>query len=120
MEYYLLLMIGLGLYSYPSSIVPVNALRELLDHVVKNVPSEFFFLGITTLGYDWTLPYVPGATGATAIANNTAIQIAAENNIPYNLVKLHNHLLSIIWILMGFFTWYGLMMREVLTHELSW
>lgn len=69
-------------YSYPSSIVPVNALRELLDHVVKNVPSEFFFLGITTLGYDWTLPYVPGATGATAIANNTAIQIAAENNIP--------------------------------------
>ena len=69
-------------YSYPSSIVPVNALRELLDHVVKNVPSEFIFLGITTLGYDWTLPYVPGATGATAIANNTAIQIAAENNIP--------------------------------------
>ncbi|WP_024348140.1 LysM peptidoglycan-binding domain-containing protein [Lacrimispora indolis] len=69
-------------YSYPSSLFPVNVLRELLDHVVNNVPPEFIFLGITTLGYDWTLPYVPGATEAIAIANNNAIQIAAENNIP--------------------------------------
>ncbi len=69
-------------YSYPSSIFPVNVLKELLDYVVSIIPSEIFFLGITTLGYDWTLPYVPGATGATAIANNNAIQIAADNNIP--------------------------------------
>jgi len=69
-------------YSYPSSIFPVNVLRELLDYVVSIVPSDFLFLGITTLGYDWTLPYVPGATDAIAIANNNAIQIAAENNIP--------------------------------------
>ena len=68
-------------YSYPSSLYPVNILRELLYYVVSIIPPEFLFLGITTLGYDWTLPYVPGATGATAIANNDAIQIAAENNI---------------------------------------
>jgi spore germination protein len=69
-------------YSYPSSIFPVNVLRELLDYVVSIMPPEIFILGITTLGYDWPLPYVPGATGATAIANNNAIQIAADNNIP--------------------------------------
>ncbi|MSS11728.1 LysM peptidoglycan-binding domain-containing protein [Clostridium sp. WB02_MRS01] len=69
-------------YSYPSSLFPVNVLRELLDYVVNVIPPEFLFLGITTLGYDWTLPYVPGATEAIAIANNNAIQIAAENNIP--------------------------------------
>jgi spore germination protein len=69
-------------YSYPSSIFPVNVLRELLYYVVSIIPPEFLFLGITTLGYDWTLPYVPGATEATAVANNNAIQIAAENNIP--------------------------------------
>ncbi|MEY8356379.1 LysM peptidoglycan-binding domain-containing protein [Lachnospiraceae bacterium 54-53] len=69
-------------YSYPSSIFPVNVLRELLDYAVSIVPPEVFFLGLTTLGYDWTLPYVPGATGATAIANNHAIQIAADNDIP--------------------------------------
>jgi spore germination protein len=69
-------------YSYPSSIFPVNILRELLDYVTSIIPPELLFLGITTLGYDWTLPYVPGATEATAIANNNAIQIAADNNIP--------------------------------------
>ena len=69
-------------YSYPSSIFPVNVLRELLYYVVNIIPPDFLFLGITTLGYDWSLPYVPGATGATAIANNNAIRIAAENNIP--------------------------------------
>ena len=68
-------------YSYPSSIFPVNVLRELLDYVTSIIPPELLFLGITTLGYDWTLPYVPGATEATAIANNNAIQIAADNNI---------------------------------------
>ncbi|MBE5978515.1 MAG: LysM peptidoglycan-binding domain-containing protein [Paenibacillaceae bacterium] len=69
-------------YSYPNSILPVNVLRELLYYVVSIIPSEILSLGITTLGYDWTLPYVPGASGAIAIANNNAIMIAAENNIP--------------------------------------
>ncbi|WP_024348049.1 LysM peptidoglycan-binding domain-containing protein [Lacrimispora indolis] len=69
-------------YSYPSSIFPVNVLRELIDYVTSIIPSELLFLGITTLGYDWTLPYVPGATEATAIANNNAIQIAADSGIP--------------------------------------
>jgi spore germination protein len=54
----------------------------LLDYAVSIIPSELIFLGITTLGYDWTLPYVPGATGATVITNENAVQIAAENGIP--------------------------------------
>lgn len=69
-------------YSYPSSIFPVNVLKELIDYVTSIIPSKLLFLGITTLGYDWTLPYVPGATEATAIANNNAIQIAADSGIP--------------------------------------
>ncbi len=69
-------------YSYPSSLFPVNVLRELLDYMVSIIPSEKFFLGITTQGYDWTLPYVPGATAATVISNNDAIQMAADNGIP--------------------------------------
>lgn len=69
-------------YSYPSSIFPVDVLIELLDYGVSIIPPEKIFLGLTTLGYDWTLPYVPGATGATVITNNRAVEIAAENNIP--------------------------------------
>ncbi len=69
-------------YSYPNSIFPVNVLRELLDYAVSIIPSEKIFLGVITLGYDWTLPYVPGATEAIAITYNSAVQIAADNNIP--------------------------------------
>ncbi len=69
-------------YGYPSSIFPVNALREFLDYAVSIIPNELIFLGITTLGYDWTLPYVPGATEAIVITNENAVLIAAENNIP--------------------------------------
>jgi len=69
-------------YSYPSAIFPVNILRELLYYVVSIIPPEKIFLGVTALGYDWTLPYVPGATEAVVISNNSAVQIAAENDIP--------------------------------------
>ncbi|SEU24443.1 spore germination protein [Lacrimispora sphenoides] len=69
-------------YSYPSAIFPVNILRELLDYVVNIIPSEKIFLGVTVLGYDWTLPYVPGATEAVIISNNRAVEIASENDIP--------------------------------------
>ena len=69
-------------YSYPNSIFPVNVLRELLDYAVSIMPPEKIFLGVTTLGYDWTLPYVPGATEATAITYDSAVQIASDNNIP--------------------------------------
>ncbi len=69
-------------YNYPSAIYPVNILRELLDYMVKTIPPEKKYLGITALGYDWTLPYVPGATDATVLTYNRAVQIAAENGVP--------------------------------------
>ncbi len=50
--------------------------------MVSIIPPEKIFLGVTALGYDWTLPYVPGATEAVVISNNSAVQIAAENKIP--------------------------------------
>jgi spore germination protein len=68
-------------YSYPNAIFPVNILRELLDYMVSIIPPEKFFLGVTALGYDWTLPYVPGATEATIISYDSAVRIAAENGI---------------------------------------
>lgn len=68
-------------YSYPSAIYPVNILRDLLDYMVRTFPPEKNYLGITTSGYDWLLPYIPGATQATVISYNEAVQIAADNGI---------------------------------------
>jgi spore germination protein len=70
------------IYNYPNSVFPVYVLRELLDYAVSIIPNEKIIFGITTLGYDWTLPYVPGATAAIVMTNNRAVQIAAENDLP--------------------------------------
>lgn len=69
-------------FGYPSSIFPVDVLIEWLNYTVSIIPPEKIFLGLTTVGYDWTLPYVPGATEATVITNNSAIQIAVNNDTP--------------------------------------
>ena len=94
-------------FGYPSSIFPVNLLIDLLKYVVTIIPPEKIFLGITTAGYDWTLPYIPGASGATVVTNNDAVQIAAENNIaiqynepaqsPYFYYMDSDGVLHVIW-----------------------
>lgn len=68
-------------YNFPSSITPVNALRELLNYAVSIVPPEKIFIGLITIGYDWQLPYVPGSSVANSITSDGAIQIAAEYGI---------------------------------------
>ncbi len=94
-------------FSYPSSIFPVDVLRELLDYAVSIIPSDKILLGVTTQGYDWTLPYVPGATGAVVMSNNRAVQIAAENGLviqfndaaqsPYFYYENCDGTLHVIW-----------------------
>jgi len=68
-------------YSYPNAIFPVNILRDLLDYLVSIIPPEKIFLGITALGYDWELPYIPGASEASVLTYNRAVEIAADNGI---------------------------------------
>ncbi len=65
-------------YSCPSSFAPVNVVRELLNYVTQMVPPEKIFIGLITIGYDWQLPYVPGASGANSVTTDSAIQIAVE------------------------------------------
>jgi spore germination protein len=95
------------IYNYPNSIFPVNVLRELLDYVAGIIPYEKIILGITTQGYDWTLPYVPGASGAVVMSNNRAVQIAADNDLviqfneaaqsPYFYYEDCDETLHVIW-----------------------
>ncbi|WP_186422392.1 LysM peptidoglycan-binding domain-containing protein [Lacrimispora celerecrescens] len=94
-------------YSYPNSIFPVNILRELLGYAVSIIPPEKILFGITTLGYDWELPYVPGVTEAAAISSDRAVEIAADNGItiqfneeaqsPYFFHSDSNGSLHLVW-----------------------
>ena len=85
----------------------VNVLSDLLDYLIEIVPPEKILMGVTTQGYDWTLPYVPGATGANIISNNNAVQLAADNNLtiqyneaaesPYFYYEAGDGILHVVW-----------------------
>ncbi len=70
-------------YSYgpPTSATPLNIARGLIDNVLKTMPSNKYVLGLSVIGYDWALPYVPEYTVANSITYDTAIQLAIDNGV---------------------------------------
>ncbi len=70
-------------YSYgpPASVAPVNLIREILNYIVTTVPPEKVSIGLSIVGYDWPLPYIPGFTRANAITTEAAIEIAREEGV---------------------------------------
>ncbi len=77
-------------YSFgpPASGPPINIIREEINKITKVVPTNKIVLGVSVIGYDWELPYVPGYTVANAITYNTAIQIAVDNGVPIQFNKM--------------------------------
>lgn len=72
----------------PTSVTPINIVREIINQAVNMAPSDKFVLGVPVIGYDWELPYIPGYTVANSITFDIAIQIAVDNGVPiqYNEV----------------------------------
>lgn len=68
-------------YEPPTSVTPVNVIKNILNYVVSLVPPDKLFLGLPIIGYDWQLPYIPGISKANAITNEGAIQLALENGV---------------------------------------
>lgn len=67
-------------YGPPMAVAPINKVREVVEYAVTEIPREKIDLGIPNYGYDWTLPFVQGASMARAIGNVEAVQIAIENH----------------------------------------
>lgn len=68
-------------YSSPSATTPYNLASIAINNIITTVPPEKLFVGLSVIGYDWPLPYVPGYTKANAITTYTAIQIAADEGV---------------------------------------
>ncbi|MBU5334467.1 LysM peptidoglycan-binding domain-containing protein [Anaerocolumna aminovalerica] len=66
----------------PTSVTPINIVRETINQAVNMAPPDKFVLGMPVIGYDWELPYIPGYTVSNAITFDIAIQIAADNGVP--------------------------------------
>lgn len=75
-------------YGPPSSATPINLLREEINDIIDTVPPDNVYMGLPVIGYDWTLPYVPGFTKANAIVFDTAIEIATEAEVAIQYSKI--------------------------------
>jgi spore germination protein len=67
-------------YGPPMAVAPVNKVREVVEYAVTEIPREKIDLGIPNYGYDWTLPFVQGASRARTIGNVEAVRIAIEHD----------------------------------------
>src|SRR5699024_5331879 len=67
-------------YSPPMAVSPLNQVRQVVEYAVTEIPPEKILLGQNLYGYDWTLPFVEGGPGATAVSPQQAIEIARTAN----------------------------------------
>jgi spore germination protein len=75
----LLLSYGWG-YSVgpPSATTPAYVVREILNYSVSLIPPEKIYIGLSTIGYDWQLPYIIGITKANSLNTDAAIILASN------------------------------------------
>ncbi len=67
-------------YGPPMAVAPVNMVRRVIEYALTEIDRSKIDMGIPNYGYDWTLPFVSGASRATTIGNIEAVQIAINNN----------------------------------------
>lgn len=66
----------------PKGIINFTTLTEFVEYFLGYIESDFFQLGINTVGYMWELPYVAGVSQGNPISITSAIQLARDYNIP--------------------------------------
>ena len=62
------------------AVAPLNKVREVVEYALTKIPASKINLGIPNYGYDWTLPFVQGASKAVTIGNIQAVQIAIAHD----------------------------------------
>lgn len=68
-------------YGPPMAVAPVNKVRQVVEYAVTRIAPSKIDLGIPNYGYDWTLPFVQGASRATTVSNQEAVRIAIEAGV---------------------------------------
>lgn len=63
----------------PLPVAPINQVKKVLDYAVSVIPRKKIMMGMPLYGYNWTLPYQPGARFAPRVSPEEAITIAANN-----------------------------------------
>ena len=69
-------------YGPPMAVAPLDKVRQVVEYAVTRITPSKIDLGIPNYGYDWTLPFVQGASRAATVSNLEAVRIAVEAGVP--------------------------------------
>ncbi|RDU24718.1 LysM peptidoglycan-binding domain-containing protein [Anaerosacchariphilus polymeriproducens] len=67
-------------YIPPAPVNNISYLRELIKDVSLKTPSNKIMISIPTIGYDWTLPYIPNSSNIYTLSLDTVLEIAYQTN----------------------------------------
>lgn len=67
--------------SEPGPVAPIDEVRRTIEFALENMDRSKIILGIPLYGYNWILPYTPGAM-VSAISNQGAMNLALKYNVP--------------------------------------
>lgn len=80
-------------YGPPMAVAPLDQVRRVVEYAVSEITPEKINLGIPNYGYDWTLPFTPGFSRATALSLQQAVELAIDNDaaIEFDPVAMSPH-----------------------------
>lgn len=93
-------------YGPPMAVVPLNLVRNALDHLVSIIPSKNVLVGMTNYGFNWALPYAATTPAymlsfaqAEELAAHTgaAIQFDQDSQSPFFYYEDDMGVLHVVW-----------------------
>lgn len=66
-------------YGPPLAVAPLPNVRRVFEFALTETSADKILMGIPNYGYDFSLPYVAGASRATSIGNRRAVDIARQH-----------------------------------------
>lgn len=64
----------------PAPVGSIQEIKNLINYVVKYIPSEMMSVGIPILGYDWEVPYAGSFSKASAMSIDSVLDLARDLN----------------------------------------
>ncbi len=62
----------------PSPISSINNMRLYLSYINNVIPSYKLGIGLSTIGYDWELPFIAGISSVRSLTYDSAISLASN------------------------------------------
>ena len=63
-------------YGPPMAVAPLPNVQTVVEYAFSEIPAEKCILGVPNYGYNWTLPYLQGASRAQSLSNEAAVTLA--------------------------------------------